>query len=157
MVGDDLAGQDGPLFAPRFYREVVKPRQKKVIETIRERTSAKIWYHTCGSCQDFIPDLLDNGVDILNPVQISARNMDPTTLKRRFGDRIVFWGGGIDAQHVLPWADPDRVRAEVRRNLEAFMPGGGFVFANCHNIQPGVPPENVQALFDTAYEYGFYG
>jgi len=156
MIGDDVAGQGGPLFSPTFYRLVVKPRQKRLVQHIRSLTGARIWYHTCGSCAEYIPDLIDNGVDILNPVQISAAHMDPRTLKERFGDRIVFWGGGIDSQHVLPFATPAEVRESVRRNLEAFKPGGGYVFNNVHNIQAGVPPENIVALFDAAREFGFY-
>ncbi len=156
MIGDDLAGQAGPMFSPAFYRTVVKPRQKRVVETVRALTRAKIWYHTCGSCAAFIPDLLDNGLDILNPVQISARNMSPPDLKERFGNRLVFWGGGIDAQHTLPFASPHQVRNEVRANVDAFKPGGGYVFCNCHNVQAGVPPENIVAMYDAAYEAGFY-
>jgi len=156
-IGDDIAGQGGPLFRPEFYRRVVKPRQKRLVEFIKARTDARVWYHTCGACKAFIPDLLDNGIDILNPVQISARDMDPADLKARFGQRLVFWGGAIDAQHVLPSAEADTVRAHVRRNLAAFMPGGGYVFNNVHNIQAGVPPENVLAMYDAACEFGFYG
>jgi uroporphyrinogen decarboxylase len=157
MIGDDLAGQAGPLFRPDFYRRVVKPRQKRLVQYIRSRTPAKIWYHTCGACTEFIPDLLDNGIDILNPVQISAAGMQPAALKARFGDRLVFWGGAIDAQHVLPFAAAEEVRREVWRNLEVWKPGGGYVFNNVHNIQAGVPPENIVALFEAAYEFGFYG
>jgi uroporphyrinogen decarboxylase len=157
MIGDDLAGQTGPLFRPEFYRTIVKPRHKRLVQYIRSRTAAKIWYHTCGSCAQYIPDLLDNGVDILNPVQISAKDMDPAALKERFGRQIVFWGGAIDAQHVLASATPETVREHVRRNLEAWKPHGGYVFNNVHNIQAGVPPENIVALFDAAYEYGWYG
>ena len=156
MIGDDLAGQDGPLFSPSFYRSVVKPRQRAVIDAIRRRTGARIWYHTCGSCLDLIPDLLDNGIDILNPVQIGARSMDPAVLKKRFGKRLVFWGGGIDSQHILPFATPEQVRAETRRNIKTLKPGGGYVFANVHNIQAGTPPENVVALYEEAYRSGFY-
>jgi uroporphyrinogen decarboxylase len=156
MIGDDLAGQTGPLFRPAFYREVVKPRQKKLVQYIRSRTKAKIWYHTCGACMEYIPDLIDNGIDILNPVQISATGMAPGDLKARFGQQLTFWGGAIDAQHVLPSATPGEVREHVRHNLEAFMPGGGYVFNNVHNIQAGVPPENILALYDAAYEFGFY-
>jgi uroporphyrinogen decarboxylase len=156
MIGDDLAGQTGPLFRPALYRALVKPRQKRLVQYIRSRTPAKIWYHTCGSCAWCIPDLLDNGVDILNPVQVSAKDMDPAALKARFGDRLVFWGGAIDAQHVLPTATPETVRAHVRRNLEAWKPRGGYVFNNVHNIQGGVPAENVVALYEAAYEFGFY-
>jgi len=156
MVGDDLAGQDGPLFSPDFYRRHVKPRQKRLIDHIKSLTPAKIWYHTCGSCQELIPDLLDNGIDILNPVQLSASNMDPFDLKRKFGDRLVFWGGGIDTQHVLPWAEPEEIRDHVQRNVEVFKTGGGYVFNPVHNIQADVPVENIIALFDAAYEFGFY-
>ena len=156
MIGDDLAGQRGPLFHPDFYRRVVKPRHKKLVQSIKGRTSAKIWYHTCGACRQYMPDLLDNGIDILNPVQISAAEMAPAQLKAEFGDRLVFWGGAIDTQQVLPFASPDQVRQHVRASVEAFKPGGGYVFNNVHNIQGGVPPENVVAMFDAAYEYGFY-
>jgi len=156
MIGDDLAGQNGPLFNPQLYRRLVKPRQKQLVQFIRSGTQARIWYHTCGACQEFIPDLLDNGVHILNPVQVGARAMDPAELKRRYGRQIAFWGGGIDAQHILPRGTPAEVAEEVRRNLRAFMPGGGYIFNNVHNIQGEVPPENIVALFDTAYEHGFY-
>ncbi|MBE0534612.1 MAG: hypothetical protein IH624_03005 [Phycisphaerae bacterium] len=156
MIGDDLAGQHGPLFDPAFYARVVKPRQKVLVQHIRSLTKAKIWYHSCGGCTAFIPELIDNGVDILNPVQVSATGMHAGELKRQFGERIVFWGGGIDAQHVLPFATPAEVRDEVQRNVEIFKPGGGYVFNNVHNIQAGVPAENIVALFDAAYEFGFY-
>jgi len=157
MIGDDLSGQSGPLFSPSFYREIVKPRQKALVQHIKSLTPAKIWYHTCGSCYEYIPDFIDNGIDILNPVQIGLVNMEPEALKKEFGDRIVFWGGGIDTQHVLPFAGPGEVREHVRTNLEHFKPGGGYVFNSVHNIQYGVPPENIAAMFDAAYEYGFYG
>lgn len=157
MIGDDLTGQYGPLFSPAFYRNVVKPRQKKLVQHIRSLTKAKVWYHTCGNCVEYIPDLLDNGVDILNPVQTSAAGMDAAMLKERFGRDLVFWGGGCDAQHVLPFGTPEQVREQVRRNLEVFKPDGGYVFNGIHNIQADVPPENVVALFDAAFEYGSYG
>jgi uroporphyrinogen decarboxylase len=156
MIGDDLAGQHGPLFSPAFYRRVVRPRQQRVIDVIKAHTQAKIWYHTCGSCVEYIPDLIEMGVDALNPVQISARGMDPAMLKEQFGRQITFWGGAIDTQHILPFATPEQVRQEVRRNIESFRPGGGFVFNNVHNIQAGVSPENIVAMFETAYDYGFY-
>ena len=156
MIGDDLTGQSGPLFSPDFYRKIVKPRQKKLVQHIKSLTNAKIWYHTCGSCFEYIPDLIDNGIDILNPVQIGLVNMDPAKLKKMFGKQLVFWGGGIDAQHVLPFAKPVEITGHVRKNIEIFKPGGGYVFNNVHNIQVGVPPENILALFDAAYEFGFY-
>lgn len=154
MIGDDLTGQHGPLFSPAFYRSVVKPRQKKLVQHIKSLTTAKVWYHTCGNCVEYIPDLLDNGVDILNPVQTSAAGMDPTMLKQRFGRDLVFWGGGCDAQHILPFGTPEEVREQVRRNMEIFKPNGGYVFNSIHNVQADVPPENIVALFDAAYEYG---
>lgn len=156
MIGDDLAGQDGPLFAPEFYRNIVKPRQKKLVQHIKKLSPAKIWYHTCGSCVEYIPELLDNGIDILNPVQTSAKNMNPQTLKTKFGKELVFWGGGIDSQHILPFAKPEQIREEVRKNMEIFKPEGGYIFNNIHNIQAGVPAENIVAMFDAAYEFGSY-
>jgi uroporphyrinogen decarboxylase len=155
MIGDDLAGQNGPLFSPQFYRRLVKPRKKQLVSHIKSLTPAKIWYHTCGACFELIPDLLDNGIDILNPIQISAKGMDPSVLKREFGTHLVFWGGGIDAQNVLPRGTPAEVREHVRRNVGIFKKGGGFVFNNVHNIQADVPAENIAALFDAAYEFGF--
>ena len=122
MIGDDLAGQTGPLFRPEIYRAMVKPRQKRLVQYIRSRTKAKIWYHTCGSCIEYIPDLLDNGIDILNPVQVSAKDMDPAALKSRFGDRLVFWGGGdrCPARLAVGLAGSrPPARAPQRRGLEA--------------------------------------
>ena len=156
MIGDDLAGQSGPLFNPEFYRKVVKPRHKKLVQYIRSRTNAKIWYHTCGSCMTYIPELIDNGVDILNPVQITAKNMDPQELKNKFGGKIAFWGGGCDSQKTLPFGTSQEVENDVRHNVEILKAGGGYVFNNIHNIQAGVPAENIVAMFDAAYKFGFY-
>jgi uroporphyrinogen decarboxylase len=156
MIGDDLTGQSGPLFSPQFYRELVRPRQQMVIDTIRKHSGAKIWYHTCGDCSEYISDFIEMGIDILNPVQISTAGMNPARLKAKYGKDIVFWGGGIDSQRVLPFASPEQIREEVRKNLEVFKPGGGYVFNNVHNIQPEIPPQNVVALYESAYEFGFY-
>ncbi len=156
MIGDDLAGQKGPLFSPRIYREIVKPRHKRLVQYIKSRTQAKIWYHSCGSVPTYLPDLIDNGIDILNPVQVSAKDMDPAQLKARHGNDLVFWGGGVDSQHVLPRGTPEQVREDVRRNIEAFKPGGGYVFNSVHNIQADVPPDNIVAMFDAAFEFGKY-
>ncbi len=157
MIGDDLAGQDGPLFSPQFYRDVVRPRQQRVIDVIKKKSQCKIWYHTCGDCSAFIPDFIGMGIDILNPVQINTVGMDPERLKAEYGQDLVFWGGGIDSQRILPFASPEQIRNEVRKNIAIFKPGGGYVFNNVHNIQPGVPAENIVAFFDTAYEFGWYG
>lgn len=156
MIGDDIAGQSGPLFSPDFYRSIVKPRQKKLVQHIKSLTDAKIWYHTCGSVAPLLGDLIDNGIDILNPVQISAANMDPIELKKRWGKQLVFWGGGVDTQHVLSSATPEEVRQDVCKYVEAFKPGGGYIFNSVHNIQAGVPAQNIVAMFDAAYEYGAY-
>jgi len=156
MIGDDLAGQDGPLFSPGLYHMLVKPRQKRLVQFIKERTRAKVWYHSCGAVATFIPDLLDNGIDILNPVQVTARDMDPAQLKAWWGRRLSYWGGGVDTQRVLPRGTPEEVRENVRRNLQALMPGGGYVFNGVHNIQADVPPENILAMYDAAYEFGRY-
>lgn len=156
MIGDDLTGQYGPLFDPGFYRSIVKPRHKKLVQYIKSLTPAKIWYHTCGSCIEFIPDLIDNGIDILNPIQTSASNMEPQNLKTKFGEQLVFWGGGIDAQHILPYANPEKIRDEVKNNLDIFKKDGGYIFNNVHNIQAEVPAANIVALYDAAYEYGWY-
>jgi len=156
MIGDDLAGQNGPLFPPEFYRSVVKPRQKKLVQHIRSLSPAKIWYHSCGAVVEYIPDLIDNGVDILNPVQITAQGMDPKFLKANFGKELIFWGGGIDSQHILPFVSTEEVKSSVKANMEAFKPGGGYVFNNVHNIQADIPPENILAMYEAAYEYGAY-
>jgi len=156
MIGDDLAGQNGPLFRTDFYRSIVKPRQKKLVQHIKSMTSAKIWYHTCGNCSPLIPELIDNGIDILNPVQTSATGMDPKELKNKFDKDIVFWGGGCDSQHILPFKTAQDVKEDVKKNIKIFKPGGGYVFNNIHNIQAGVPAENIAALYEAAYEYGFY-
>ncbi len=156
MVGDDLAGQSGPLFSPKIYRQIVKPRHKRLAQYIKSRTRAKLWYHSCGAVVEYIPDLLDNGIDILNPVQISAKQMVPDDLKTWFGHRLSFWGGGVDSQHILPRGTPDEVRENVRLNIAAFKPGGGYVFNGVHNIQADVPPDNILAMYDAAFEFGTY-
>ncbi len=154
---DDLAGQNGWLIRPELYRKVIKPKQKRLVEAIKKKTNAKLFYHSCGATRDLIPDLIDLGFDILNPVQVSARGMDTKALKAEFGRDIVFWGGGVDTQRVLPFGKPQDVVDEVKRRIDDLAPGGGFVFAAVHNIQPLVPPENIVAAFDTALQYGFYG
>jgi len=142
---------------PALWREVIKPRQARILETIRAHTQAKIFYHTCGAAVPFLDDLIEIGVDIINPVQVSAEGMDTAQLKKRYGKRLGFWGGGCDTQKVLPYGTPDEVRAEVRRRIADLAPGGGFVFNPVHNIQPLVPPANVTAMFDAVREFGEMG
>lgn len=156
-LSDDLGTQHGPLISPDLYRKVVKPRQKMLIEVIKSKTKAEVFFHSCGAVYEFISDFIDIGIDILNPVQVSAKGMDDTArLKREFGKDIVFWGASCDSQRVLPFGRPQDVEREVKRRLADLMPGGGFVFAPIHNIQPGVPPENVVTLFRAALTHGYY-
>jgi uroporphyrinogen decarboxylase len=151
---DDVATQDGWMISPELYVELVKPRQRRLFEAIRRKTDARIFYHGCGAVFDLIPHLIDLGVDIVNPVQVSARGMDSKRLKATYGRDVTFWGGGVDTQRVLPFGTPAQVRDEVRRRIDDLAPGGGFVFATVHNIQAFVPPENIVAVYETALEHG---
>ncbi len=153
---DDFAGQDGLLISPEIYRKLVKPRHKELFDFIHSHSEAKVFFHSCGSIREVIPDLIEIGVDIINPVQVSAAGMDSAELKREFGKDLVFWGGGVDTQHVLGNGTQEQVREDVKRRLRDFMPGGGFVFNTVHNIQGNVPPENIMAMWDTLQEYGVY-
>jgi uroporphyrinogen decarboxylase len=153
---DDVCGQDGWLIKPDLYRKKIKPKQRRLVEAIKKKTDAKLFYHSCGAAFDLIPDLIDLGFDILNPVQVSAKGMDTKRLKATYGKDMTFWGGGVDTQRVLPFGTPQEVVDEVRRRIDDLAPGGGFVFATVHNIQAFVPPENMVATFDTALEYGRY-
>ena len=156
QVGDDLGMQSGPQISPRLYRKVVKPWHKELYQYIHQHTDAKLFLHTCGSVYAFIPDLIEIGVDILNPVQVSAKDMDTRQLKREFGKDITFWGGGCDTQHVLPFGTPAEVKDEVKRRIDDLAPGGGFVFTQVHNIQAGVPVENIVAMYEAVQEFGHY-
>jgi uroporphyrinogen decarboxylase len=156
QIADDIAGQNGPLISPRSYRRLLKPLHKELCDFIHARTGAKIFMHSCGAIRHFIPDFIEIGIDIINPVQVSAAGMDSAALKRDFGNEIVFWGGGVDTQHVLGTGTPAEVREEVRRRVTDFMPGGGFVFNTVHNIQGNVPAENLVAMWEALQEYGRY-
>jgi uroporphyrinogen decarboxylase len=153
--GDDVAMQQAPLMSPATYHTLIKPRHRRMVESIKSGCGAKVQYHSCGAVTPLLNDLIDIGVDALNPVQVSARNMDPGQLKIEYGERLSFWGG-IDTQHVLPSGTVEEVRAEVRRIIDALGKGGGYVLASVHNIQAEVPPENVVAMFDEAKTYGVY-
>ena len=153
---DDVCGQNGWLIAPDVYRERIKPKQRRLIDAIKSKTDAKIYYHSCGAVFDLIPDLIELGFDILNPVQVSARGMDTRRLKEAYGEDITFWGGGVDTQYVLPFGSTEEVVDEVKRRIDDLAPGGGFVFAPVHNIQALVPPENIVAAYETALKYGRY-
>ena len=155
-VADDLGMQEGLLISPQLYRKYVKPRQKEFYSFIKERTDAKLLLHSCGSIYEIIPDLIEIGVDVINPVQVSAKNMDSLKLKKEFGGKLGFWGGGCDNQHILPYETPKKVEKEVKKRINDFAPGGGFIFAPIHNIQYDVPPENICKLFDTVLKVGKY-
>ena len=154
---DDSGTQRGEFIRPKLWTEMVKPHYKKLCGWIHANTSWKTFLHSCGSVKNLLPHFIDAGIDILNPVQTSAANMDPVQLKKEFGDRLVFWGGGCDTQSVLGNATPDKIRQHVKERIEILSPGGGYVFNQVHNIQANVPPENIIAMFDAAYEFGGYG
>ncbi|MEW6231284.1 MAG: uroporphyrinogen decarboxylase family protein [Chloroflexota bacterium] len=156
QFGDDLGMQTGPLISPEAYRQLLKPCHQRLYRYVKDHSSLYVFLHSCGSVYDFIPEFIDAGVDILNPVQTSARNMEPERLKKEFGSDLTFWGGGGDTQWVLPHGSIQEVREDVCQRMAVFAPGGGFVFGQVHNIQPDVPPENVMALFDAAIEHRRY-
>ena len=155
-LADDMGAQNALLLSPETYRARIKPYQKALYGYIKDKYNKKILLHSCGSIQPIIGDLIEIGVDALNPVQISADNMDPVDLKNEFGKDLVFWGGGIDTQHILSTGTPAEVKADVKKNMSVFKQGGGYVFAQVHNIQPGVPVENVIAMYDAYNENRSY-
>jgi hypothetical protein len=147
VSGTDFGTQRGLFCSLESYRSLFKPFHIEVNKKIHQLTNWKTFIHSCGSISELIPDLIEAGFDILNPVQCSADGMDPKRLKSEFGESIVFWGGGVDTQHTLPFGSPEDVYREVRERIDIFAPGGGFVFASIHNIQSNVPTENLLALF----------
>lgn len=155
---DDYGTQTSQLISGDIYRELLKPRQADLFSLIRKRApDAAVFFHSCGNVRPLIPDFIEIGVDILNPVHVTAAGMEPAQLKRDFGTDIVFWGGGVESQNVLPYGTPAEVRDNVRRNIEALAPGGGYVFNTIHNIQADVPLENIMAMYDALGEFGTYG
>jgi len=157
QTADDFAGQNDMLISPSCYRKFLKPLHKEIFDFIHSRSRAKIFLHSCGSIRKVIPDLIEIGMDIMNPVQVSAAGMDSAELKREYGKDLVFWGGGVDTQRSFDRDHtPEEVRQDVIRRISDFMPGGGFVFAAVHNIQGNVPPENIMAMWETLQEFGVY-
>jgi uroporphyrinogen decarboxylase len=138
-----------------MYQKYLMPGHKNLFQHVHQNSNCAVFLHSCGSIYPLIPDLITAGLDILNPVQTSAKNMDPYQLKKEFGDQITFWGGGCDTQSVLPFATRDEVAEHVRERLKIFAPGGGFVFNPVHNIQADVPPENIVSMFDTALAFRY--
>ncbi|NLG24581.1 MAG: hypothetical protein GX558_04450 [Clostridiales bacterium] len=155
-VNSDLGAQNAPLVRPGLYAEMCAPYLKQFVDFVHQNSDIKVMMHSCGSVEPLIPHIIEAGVDILNPVQISAANMEPAALKRKYGDQICFWGGGCDTQSVLPSATPAEVAAHVREVVAIFKPGGGYVFNQVHNIMGNVPPENVVAMLDAAYAESAY-
>jgi len=155
VSGTDFGAQNGPFISPNMYREFYQPFHKRINDWIHKNTSWKTFYHSCGSIVAFLDDFVEAGVDILNPVQTSAKDMNPTMLKKKYGDKLVFWGGGVDTQRTLPFGTPEEVRKEVNERCQIFGKGGGFVFNTVHNIQSKVPIENLMAMFQTVREFKF--
>jgi len=156
IAADDSGTQRGEFIHPDLWAEMIKPHYRRLCDWIHQHTRWKTFLHSCGSVYNLIPHFIEAGVDILNPVQTSAANMDPARLKKEFGQPLVFWGGGCDTQQVLNRATPEEIRRHVRERLALFAPGGGYVFNQVHNIQSNVPPENIMAMLDAAFEFGRY-
>ena len=154
VTGTDFGTQRGPFLSVETYRDLYKPFHGIINTWVHHNTNWKTFIHTCGGVVPLLEDFIEAGFDILNPVQVSAEGMDPTTLKRDYGDRLTLWGGGVDTQKTLPFGTPEEVKREVRERLEVFAPGGGFVFNPIHNIQPNTPVENVVAMFEAVREFG---
>jgi len=155
LTSDDMGTQQSLMFSPRMYRELFKPRHKKFFDFIRSMSDAPLMMHSCGSISAILDDLIEIGVQILNPVQTRAEGMDPAYLKKEFGDRIAFWGG-MDIQNILPFGSPQDVRNEVKHLFETLGEGGGWVLCPSHNIQPEVPPENIVAMYEAGAEVARY-
>jgi uroporphyrinogen decarboxylase len=153
QMGDDLGTQQAPVISPRMYRRFFKPRHRLIYERVKRRRGIHLFLHSCGAIADLLPDLIEAGVEIINPVQTSARGMEPERLKRDFGKDVTFWGGGCDTQRVLPQATEAEIDDHVRRRIETLAPGGGFVFTQVHNILPNVPPQNIVAMAEAAKTY----
>jgi uroporphyrinogen decarboxylase len=155
--GDDYGTQQSQIISHAMYRDALHPRLAVLVGFIKKKEPGiRVFFHSCGNVREFLPDFIGMGIDILNPVHVAARGMDPVALKRDFGKDIVFWGGGIDTQTLLPFGTPEAVRQGVRRNIEALAPGGGFVFNTVHNIQADVPPQNIVAMVEALHRYGAY-
>jgi uroporphyrinogen decarboxylase len=155
MFPDDLGIQEMCYVRPELFRRMIKPYYRRFVEAIKSKTEAKVLMHTDGAIYAIVGDLIDVGIEVLNPIQVSARDMDTKRLKREFGQHLSFWGA-IDTHRVLPRGTPDEVRAEVRTRIDDLAQGGGYVVASVHNIQAEVPPENILTMFQTAREYGVY-
>ena len=156
ICGTDFGTQDSQFCSIDTFRSLYMPYYQRINHWIHEHTGWKTFKHSCGAVEPLMESFIDSGFDIINPVQVNAAGMDPYHLKDRYGDRLIFWGGGVDTQHILPYGTPEQVKDNVKRNIEALAPGGGFVFSTIHNIQAEVPPQNVVALIEAFKEFGKY-
>jgi uroporphyrinogen decarboxylase len=156
IEADDLAGQKNLFFRPEQYRKYIKPRHTKLFSFIKARTNAKLFYHCDGALIPILWDLIESGIDILNPLQKSAAGIDYSAIKKEYGQDISFWGAGVDTQRVFDQGTPVEVREDVKSNIEIMAPGGGFVFTPIHNTQASVSPENYMAMWETLQEFGHY-
>lgn len=156
VFSDDLGTQHAPMMSPGLFAERIAPHYRRFTDWLHRTTDWKLYLHSCGAIEPLIETLIESGVDILNPVQTSADGMDPRELKRKYGGRIVFWGGGCDTQTALGFLSPDEISDHVRDRVRIFAPRGGFVFNQVHAIQPNVPPEHICAMFAAARRYGTY-
>ncbi len=155
-INGDLAEQAGPIMSIKLYEKMIKPLERKLSLKVHDLVDAKINYHSCGSIAQFIPHFTELGYDVVNPVQINAFDMEPCSLKKRFGETMSFWGGLCNSQKTLPFGTPNQIREEVKKNFKCLKPGGGFVASNIHNITAEVPPQNIVAMFDAALEFRNY-
>jgi len=151
--GDDLGMDMAPFMAPEIYRRLFKPRHALLCDYVKKNSQMNTFLHSCGSIYKLIPDLIEAGYDIINPVQTTCVDMEPEKLKKEFGRDITFWGGGCDTRHILNHGTPDHVKDHVKRKIEILAPGGGFVFNQEHNILPDVPPENITAMYEAIRDY----
>jgi len=151
--GDDLGTNGGPFMSPNTYRELFKPRHMMLCDYVHKHSKMKTFLHSCGSIRAVLPDLIEAGFDVINPVQTTCKGMEAEGLKADFGKDICFWGGGCDTKFVLPKGSPQQVKEDVKRRLDIFLPGGGFVFNTVHNILPDVPPQNIVAMFEAVEEF----
>ncbi len=158
LHSEDLGTQRSPIMSPEMYRKFLKPRHTELFTHIKKvaQNDVRVLMHSCGSVRALIPDLIEAGIDAINPIQVSAAGMNTHELKKEFGRDLCFWGGGVDTQEILPHGSISQVRDEVKRRIDDLAPGGGFVFAAVHNIQPDVPPENIHAMWETFQEYSAY-
>jgi uroporphyrinogen decarboxylase len=156
LFGDDLGMQNGPQMSPAMYEQFFKPRHARMWRRAKELADVKVMLHCCGGVRPLLPHLIEAGLDAINPVQISCAGMDPQDLKRDFGSTLTFWGGGCDTHRILSTGTPDQIRQHVRDQVRIFKPGGGFVFQQVHNVLANVPPENIIAMLDAAWQEGGY-